>query len=154
MKSTGENCLIEFDLFSDFAKNIDLDKIEPFTMISVEDHERGRMISELVWDGEKKYMERKGDEEKHIWSSSTLYSKELRQKRREIFDAVDLENGPEVLRFHQEEGRELGEENRFMMKRNGGLQTISTTQVLRRSGQTSIAYFNYVTGEQTITDYA
>jgi hypothetical protein len=67
----------------------------------------------------------------HIWSSSTLYSKEIREKRANWFSTF-LDTKPEVnenelFNFHrytEEENTEHG----FVINRNDTLKTLSITQ--------------------------
>lgn len=73
-KSRG---LIVLDFFSatgirSFTENIDLDGIEPFTLVMIDKGELG----ELRWDGSRKHFRALDPSEAWIWSSATLYDEE------------------------------------------------------------------------------
>ncbi len=137
-----------YDSFETFAQQINLNDIEPFTLISIEIDALENMpkITELVWDGSKKHYAYKNVQQKHIWSSSTLYDHDLKQKRAEIFRDLDPKNAEEILYFHQNEGKSLGLANQFKMKRAGGLETISTTQIIKNDFL-NVHYYNYIMQE-------
>ena len=75
--------------------------------------------------------EEKDENQFHIWSSSTLYSKEIREQRKVWFtNFIQENNNPtpeEILYFHQfteAENKEFG----LQINRNAILKTISITQ--------------------------
>lgn len=128
-KSRG---LIVLDLMTaentiDYWKTIDLSYIEPFTIVLVENNE----LTQLQWNEVEKSTREFDAKQFHIWSSSTLYSKEVREKRKEWFqDFIKSKNAPtpeEILHFHQfteSENKEFG----LQINRNDVLKTISITQ--------------------------
>ncbi len=68
--------------FDEIAQKIDLQGVEPFTLVLI-DYENELQLIELVWDGnesEKNVFSTKIGAT-HFWSSSTLYEKEVREKR-------------------------------------------------------------------------
>lgn len=133
----------EFDSFNTFASTIDLDNIEPFTLISVESN---CQVTELVWDGAQKHISVLDTDQRHIWSSSTLYPAPIKQTRTELFKSLRIQSAEEALHFHQKGAPELGVENQIRMKRDR-VETISTTQI--RSGEQGreMEHFNYLTEE-------
>lgn len=128
-KSRG---LIVLDLMTtektlDYWKTIDLTDIEPFTIVLVENNK----LTQLQWNEVEKSTTEFDSKQFHIWSSSTLYSKEIREKRKEWFqDFIKSKNAPtpeEILHFHQfteSENKEFG----LQINHNDVLKTISITQ--------------------------
>ena len=128
-KSRG---LIVLDLMTaektlDCWKTIDLTDIEPFTIVLVENNK----LTQLQWNEAEKSTTEFDAKQFHIWSSSTLYSKEIREQRKEWFqDFIKSKNAPtpeEILHFHQfteSENKEFG----LQINRNDVLKTISITQ--------------------------
>ena len=128
-KSRG---LIVLDLMTaentfDYWEKIDLTDIEPFTIVSFENNK----LIQLQWNEAEKSTTEFDAKQFHIWSSSTLYSKEIREQRKEWFqDFIKRKNSPtpeEILHFHQfteSENKEFG----LQINRNDVLKTISITQ--------------------------
>ena len=111
----------------DYWKTIDLSYIEPFTIVLVENNE----LTQLQWDEAEKSTTEFDSKQFHIWSSSTLYSKEIREQRKKWFqDFIKSKNAPtpeEIFYFHQfteAENKEFG----LQINRNAILKTISITQ--------------------------
>lgn len=107
-----------------------LDRIEPFTLIIVKERE----LIEMVWDGHQKHIRTLGMDIPSIWSSSTLYTIEIKQKRRKIFyqwidNMKDYDPAAWMLRFH--EIGSIGDiKNNITMCRPDGPRTVSTTQIV------------------------
>ena len=140
-KSRG---LIVLDLMTaektlDCWKTIDLTDIEPFTIVLVENNK----LTQLQWNEAEKSTTEFDSKQFHIWSSSTLYSKEIREKRKEWFqDFIKSKNAPtpeEILHFHQfteSENKEFG----LQINRNDVLKTISITQCKVTSNTIKMEY--------------
>lgn len=81
-KSRGLILLEYFDYAGarDFADRIDLDQVEPFTLVIVEDG-----LYELRWDGQQKHFRPLPAHEAHIWSSCTLYTAEVAEAKEKKF---------------------------------------------------------------------
>jgi len=128
-KSRG---LIVLDLMKaenslEFWKTIDLNDIEPFTIVLFENNN----LVQLQWNEVKKSKEEIDEKQSHIWSSSTLYSKEIREQKKKWFQNFMQSNSKptpqEILNFHQfteSENKEFG----LQINRNDVLKTISITQ--------------------------
>ncbi len=106
---------------------IDLSEIEPFTIIVFEN----KKLLQLQWNEIEKKAEEIDEKQFHIWSSSTLYSKETREKRKVWFtNFINKNNTPsreEILHFHQfteTNNKEFG----LQINRNDILKTVSITQ--------------------------
>ena len=117
---TAENTLETWNTIS-------LENIEPFTIVLFENNR----LEQLQWNEIEKKETEFDTNEFHIWSSSTLYSKEIRDQRREWFgNFINKKNNltpQEILNFHQfteVENKEYG----LQINRNDILKTISITQ--------------------------
>ena len=90
-----------------FIQEADFGGIEPFTAIIVEFETELRFF-ELVWDSQNKYF--KNIELKpHIWSSSPLYSAEVKAERESWFSEFQKNNDvtPDLLwKFHHTAGKD------------------------------------------------
>ncbi|MCO6163714.1 NRDE family protein [Flavobacterium sp. NRK F7] len=109
-------------------KTISLEGIEPFTIVL---YELGNLY-ELQWDEMTKKTQVLDVHQPYIWSSSTLYSKEIRAERAHWFAQFSAHNKPldaeKLLAFHQftqSENTEFG----LQINRNEVLKTVSITQV-------------------------
>jgi uncharacterized protein with NRDE domain len=71
--------------------SINLDTIEPFTIVLFENHN----LFQLRWNGTEKHTTQLDSNQNHIWSSSTLYPKLIREKRANWF-VTFLDTQPEV----------------------------------------------------------
>ena len=129
-KSRG---LILLDIFD--AKNaleewesIDLNNIEPFTIVMFYEN----ALYQLRWNEIKKTKVNLSTSENYIWSSSTLYSKEIREHRKILFKKhLEKSNysANEILDFHQFKDEEYLD-NTIVIKRNDHLKTVSITQFI------------------------
>lgn len=145
-KSRGIIVLEQFleQNFNTFVQHVDLNNIEPFTMICLEWNKTHTVkIQELIWDGATKHTSSKQNDLPYIWSSSTLYIDVIKKQRTFLFDKAALSNKDEILNFHLNEGTELGKENRFKMERKNGVKTISTTQIIAESKSVKMTYINH-----------
>jgi hypothetical protein len=110
------------------AEAYDLINIEPFTMVLV-DWNTTLKFYELVWDGTEKHFKELPLETK-IWSSSTLYTAEMKQERLQWFEDFKAENNlnaQTLLRFHKTAGAN-NKEYGVVMNR-GFVKTTSITQI-------------------------
>jgi len=124
-----------------------LANVEPFTMLTVETLENEiTHFSEFIWDGGHKHFRALNPGEPQIWSSVTLYGPEHRELRRQWFGRfINEKNGsisPEsILGFHA--GNHTGDNSiNLIMEREGGLKTVSITQVVPENGNFSMKYFD------------
>ncbi|MAN58432.1 MAG: hypothetical protein CMC08_01200 [Flavobacteriaceae bacterium] len=110
----------------------DLHGIEPFTLIMVDWQDSWRLF-ELVWDEARVHFnEMKW--EPHIWSSSLLYSEEVKQHREAWFaDFLKRHPNPleaDLLEFHKKAG--TGDRENDIVMDRGFVRTKSITQVVAR----------------------
>ena len=114
-----------------FLEDYNFEGIEPFTLVMVETAD-SIQLTELVWDGESPHIRRLDANEAYIWSSATLYPKEIASQRAGWFEEWlashnDFEQ-QQIMDFHRSGGRgDLW--NNFVMKRGDNLQTVSITSI-------------------------
>ena len=115
-----------------------LKNIEPFTIIT----QHQDSLSELRWDGIQKYNKELDVKGLHIWSSATLYDKEVILHREKFFEKFieDTSNFTEekILAFHQYNHGDS--QNGFVIDRGDGLKTVSITQAVMRGASTRLTY--------------
>jgi len=123
----------EYEDASQFLHLIDLDNIEPFTMIIREP----QRLLEFRWDGSLKQITRLDPSQHYVWSSCTLYEPDMISQRESWFqDLIGAEAmlSPERIRkIHQVGGH--GDENiGFLMNREDVVKTISLSQIIHYQG--------------------
>lgn len=111
-----------------YIEPCNFDDIEPFTLV-VADWNATLKIYELVWNGNQKYfIEIPLDPE--IWSSSTLYSKSMRDERLQWLEDFINENNLHsipLLKFHKTAGE--GNMDYGVVMNCGFVKTTSITQL-------------------------
>jgi len=115
-----------------FFTTIDLDHIEPFTVIL---YQPGNLY-ELRWDGENKHQQTLDVHGNYIWSSATLYADDIIARRKKIFETF-VNSGAgitaaELYRFHADDHGDA--ENGFVINRQTGMKTFSITQAVVHPG--------------------
>lgn len=143
--------LIALDLLSsesaiEFWKTIDLDQIEPFTIVLYENEK----LHQLRWDGTSKETVNLDARRNYIWSSSPLYTLEVRQQRAQWF-AHFLQRKPEVtaeemFNFHRYTETE-DSQNGLIIRRGNQLQTLSITQALITQNKVSMHHHDLLADE-------
>jgi uncharacterized protein with NRDE domain len=108
-------------------KTIDLHEIEPFTIIFY----NSEKLVKLQWNEVEKSTLELDKSKNYIWSSATLYAKEIREERAKWFDNFMLQtkkvNSHSLLEFHrftESENLNYG----LQINRNNLLKTVSITQ--------------------------
>ena len=133
-------------------KNYNLLGVEPFTIVLM-DWNLGLDFHELVWDGTTKHL-KKLPLETHIWSSSPLYTENMKQARSGWFQQFKLEkelNPNTILEFHKTAGapnKEFG----VIMDR-GFVKTTSITQVIKQEDNIDMRFLNIQKGTETTTNF-
>lgn len=131
-----------------FVENYNFTGLEPFTLLLIE---IGQLLV-LRWDGGQLFITEKNANQKHIWSSATLYKPEVVKKRQEWFDSwvsstedLSLDS---IRKFHLTAGD--GEpENAVRMRRDNLYQTVSLTSVVRSGTEMEIIYEDLIHTEIT-----
>lgn len=130
-KSRG---LVVVDMMSsfsaiDFWYKIDLNKIEPFTLVLFQD----QRLYQLRWNGFMKEEINLDANQNHIWSSTTLYPKKIREEREKwFFDYLSSKPNvteKEMYDFHRYT-KDENLENGLVINRNDFLKTLSITQTI------------------------
>lgn len=130
-------------------KAIDLQDVEPFTLV-VYDH---TSLIQLRWNGIRKDWTNKPVHQPHIWSSSTLYSPDMVEKREQWF-AEFLRNkagkieAPDLLDFHtktQQENLDHG----LLINRDQKMLTKNITQFVLENNHMSLLHSDLVTKTST-----
>lgn len=125
-----------------FIEEFNFSDIEPFTLVLV-DWEVDLNTYELVWDGTKKYFKALPQEPK-IWSSSTLYTEEMKGERQDWFENW-IQNNPdfsqgEILKFHQNES--LGTKGTSPKMKREFVETVSVTSVKKEATAVNMLYLD------------
>jgi hypothetical protein len=145
-KSRGLVVLEYFDYGStyQFITNYYFDGIEPFTMVIFDD---GKLY-DFRWDGMEKHLKELDANLPHIWSSSTLYSDEIKEMRLSWFqDWLNSEmpkNAVEILNFHKTAGANDKENGLIMSRYDNFVCTVSITQVIKSSDSFSFSYLDRI----------
>jgi uncharacterized protein with NRDE domain len=123
---------------------LDMTYIEPYTLVVFTD----AMLFELVWDGKQKHRKSYPTNEAHIWSSSTLYSAEVKAKRKVLFQewlAVNPEHSKAAVQAFIHSWND--QENGFIMNRREQVKTLSTS-IIELSSHEAVFYFETIDGRE------
>ena len=137
--------LLDFFLFNNlesYLNQYSFEGIEPFTLIVVYST-KDISLNELRWDGQQMTNTQFNSSEAHIWSSVTLYSKEVIERRKSWFAAWLNENPiyttDRILKFHHFGGSgDVG--NDLIMQRKDHKQTVSISCIVRAEEESSFFY--------------
>lgn len=130
------------------AKDYVLEGIEPFTMI-VADWQNGLLFFEVLWDGTSRRITKLPIKE-HIWSSSPLYSEEMKALRKKWFKELKSSKGfsrEHLLDFHHTAG--VGDKNIDLIIDRGFLKTQSITQIYNANEGLLFWYENLIDSSVT-----
>lgn len=153
-KSRG---LIVLDIISndspkDFWKQIDLDNIEPFTLVLYQEE----VLFELIWDGFEKRTKRLDETQNYIWSSVTLYPDEVRKERLDwFFDFLKDKNeisALNMLDFHKNTHSEDAQ-NGLIINRENTMKTLSVTQTVVEKNKGVMKYYDLMKTEDFSTSF-
>lgn len=130
-------------LLSDY----DLSNIEPFTLVML-DWSQSLVIYELVWNGGEKFLSELDVNQPKIWSSSTLYTDEMKQIRNQWF--LDYFSGRDftadsALSFHRNFG--VGDKDIDLQIDRGTLKTVSITNVVKNDFDVTMIYEDLLIGK-------
>jgi uncharacterized protein with NRDE domain len=133
-----------------YINEFDFSDIEPFTLVLVIwKHELETY--ELVWDGTEKHFNKLPQEPK-IWSSSTLYTEEMKQLRRDWFSDWLKENEKyqqsSILEFHKNEN--LGNPEISPKMKRIYIETVSVTSVEKKDAKIEINYMDILADESKV----
>ena len=123
----------QFSSATSFFQDYDFHGLEPFTLLVAS---VGR-LTVIRWNGTRGFIREKDPTQPHIWSSATLYTPEVIQKRENWFqDWCDENPNPTVdaiREFHQTAGKD-DPENSLRMNRHNTILTTSLTSIVYHKG--------------------
>ena len=134
--------LLKFEDLKRGLETYNYSGVEPFTIIGVQ-WEKNLKLYELVWDGEKSHIKELHGSHSYIWSSSTLYSQEMKSVRQIWFDEFkkDTElDSSSIYQFHKTAG--IGDNNIDLVMNRGYVATTSITQVEKTGKEVSMEFNN------------
>jgi uncharacterized protein with NRDE domain len=131
----------------DLWREIDLDEIEPFTLVLFQEQQ----LFQLRWNGIEKSTAALEIDKNYVWSSSTLYSKAIREQRSNWFYTF-LDANPEIteqkmLHFHQYTEVDNNEHG-LVINRNDELKTLSITQAVIERNKVVIRHLDLIADKE------
>jgi len=138
--------------FIEYIENLNLEVIEPFTMVIVDWNEGQLSLYELIWDEHKKHFNKLKNEPK-IWSSSTLYNDEIKQVRKQWFQNWIAKNeftSENILNFHHSE---IGDKEQSIFMKRSYVETVSITSVKKESNTIEMLYEDVVHQQKTHSNF-
>ncbi|MBQ4822305.1 NRDE family protein [Aquimarina sp. MMG016] len=133
--------LLGADDLKSAIEDYDYSGIEPFTIVAA-NWSSDLVFFELVWDGQQKHFKTL-EKQTHIWSSSTLYTPEMKAKREVWFESFENQNvltSETLLDFHKNAG--IGDKDVDLQIDRGFLKTRSITQIVKNEEELSMRYEN------------
>lgn len=128
-------------------KTYNCEDLEPFTLVAA-CWSQELNFYEMVWDGKKKFFKNLDTQKTHIWSSSTLYTSEMKKMREDWFADFKLNNtitSESIIDFHKNGG--VGNGHYDLQIKRGDLQTRSITQINVSSTGVSMTYEDLIINE-------
>lgn len=134
-------------------KAIDLDDIEPFTLVLYEQTD----LFQLRWNGKEKETTKLDTNRNYVWSSSTLYPAPIRKQRSEWFyqflETKPQVNEAEMFNFHRYTENEDAQYG-LVINRDEKLKTLSITQAVIERNKVALVHhdlLDHQKSEQTFT---
>ena len=118
-----------------------LTNVEPFTLVII-DWNYSLKFYEFVWDGSNKHFTELPKKPK-IWSSSTLYTQEMKEERKQWFDEFKSEN--ELTSFNAKQFHKhthIGNSDYGVIMDRGFVKTTSITQVEKMKDEVVLNFEN------------
>lgn len=141
--------ILKEDQFELYIDNLDLNNIEPFTLIIVDWNNDALNLFELIWDEQNKRFSKLANEPK-IWSSSTLYSNEIKETRRNWFNnwiSKKEFTSESILKFHHSE---IGDKEQSVLMKRSYVETVSITSVKKENEILEMLYEDVVHSKKKI----
>lgn len=133
-----------------FIEKFNFTEIEPFTLILI-DWQNNLKTYELVWDGTTKHFKQL-PQKPIIWSSSTLYTEEMKALRKEWFTNWAKEKTSflqeDILEFHQNEN--LGDKGTSPKMKRELVETVSTTSFMKKNNTIDFTYLDFIDNSKTM----
>ncbi len=132
-----------------FISEYDFTGIEPFTLVVVQSFPK-ISVHELRWDEKNLHVKKINEALPHIWSSVTLYEKEVISQREKWFmkwlnekHKIEIES---IMHFHEFAGTG-NKETDLLMNRNGTTLTMSITSIEKAEKSLRMKYKDIATGK-------
>jgi hypothetical protein len=128
-----------------FFKDYDLEQIEAFSIILFFDS----ILYRLLWDGSIKTTIMLDKNEKHLFSSATLYGEHIQQRRKEWlsnFAQNSVLTPDTIFQFHLT-NHINDKENGFLIQRENGIHTLSISQMVISSSTIDIVHLDVKTNK-------
>lgn len=132
--------------------NYRLTDIEPFTVV-IADWSAGLFFAEFVWDGKQKYF-KELPYQSQIWSSSPLYTSEMKKLREDWFSAFKKDknlSAENLWEFHHSAGK--GDKEVDLIIDRGFLKTKSISQIEFLPGKLTFKYEDFQRDEITVKEF-
>lgn len=123
--------LLKFSSVEEFIAQIDLNEIEPFTMVMINLKSNQKHI--LVWNGKDKFIENLSNENLIVCSSSTLYDNSEKLYHKGNFESLNSINPEEIYKVHQKLAMPKNE--KFPI-----VQSTSITQIIHSGKNTNLKF--------------
>ena len=133
--------LLEAISIDEAVEHYNFINIEPFTIVVV-DWSSGLRFLELVWDGNVKHFKNL-DLKPHIWSSSPLYSSEMKKMRETWFQEFQQKNiidAKSLWNFHSSAG--IGDANIDVIMDRGFVKTQNISQIEKKSEEIKMRFMD------------
>ncbi|OGS73882.1 MAG: hypothetical protein A3F91_13905 [Flavobacteria bacterium RIFCSPLOWO2_12_FULL_35_11] len=144
--------LLKGNSLQPYLENLNLFGVEPFTMIIVDWNNRELNLVEVVWDEHEKHITKHKNKPK-IWSSSTLYTDEIKELRNNWFQQWLTENeftSESILQFHH---TETGNKEQAILMKRSYVETISITSVKKMENTVEMVYEDVVHSTKTSANF-
>ena len=137
--------LLKADVVLDTMESLNLEGFAPFTLLVVDWTVKLQVI-QFTWCRQKKHIDILDADLPAIWSSSTLYTDQMKQDReawfKGFFGTTTQFNAKQILMFHQNEN--LGCSQTSVKMKRDLVETVSTTQVYRQGKRVGLSYHDYL----------
>lgn len=135
--------MINNDSPVEYWEVIELENVEPFTLVLFQDYQ----LFQLRWNGNTKNRVDLDASKNHIWSSSTLYPKEIREQRSNWFyKFMETKQEPdetEMFDFHRYT-ENSNAENGLIINRADALKTLTITQTVIQDQKTEMHHYDLI----------
>ena len=133
-------------------ETIDLNAIEPFTLVLFQEQK----LYQLRWNGDQKETLKLDVSQSYVWSSSTLYSQEIRDQRASWFyqflESKAMVTEKELMHFHQYTHTD-NTENGLVINRNNALKTLSITQTVIEQNKVEVFHRDLINQDEFFNSF-
>jgi hypothetical protein len=136
----------DYDHPGEFIKSIDLKGIEPFTMIIA----GPEWLYVMRWNEREKHIDILKPDTSYIWSSSTLYTPEMAELRKNWFQQYRKEHLPlsmDDIKFIHRNGNVGDPKQNYVMNRQNIVCTVSISHVIVKDDAVQFEFENLMDGE-------